>query len=171
MGTTLGFTPELQAEILEVGELTPFEEGTEVHFRLSGYREDKEDGIVRVNKNGYSFILPIFEPFGNPDGNDADRPDFSVYIQIPEAKLKADDPKQFKKVARRFNKFQQCLGVTITGDTPLEELVGAKGSVIVGVEEDPEYGRQNTVRKFILPPAEPDTGNIFEEDEELVFED
>lgn len=64
---------------------------------------------------------------------------------------KKDTDKQVIRKLSRVKKFCSCFGVNFEEDgLELESLLGAVGNVLLKEEED-EYGRKNTVNKFIDP--------------------
>lgn len=116
-------------------EFKPMEAGTEAELIIIDCRSG-------VDKNGNSYILPTFEVVNEPYC-----PEFTKFIGLPNKDM---SDKKHAQVKNRVIDFEECFGVEILGrkfDT--EEARGQRGWCILGVEEDPEYGDKNYIKKYV----------------------
>lgn len=113
--------------------------GEEYRIRIVDIKKD-ENGELPLNKNGNRYILPTFEI---PDEVGAQN--FTTYIGLPSNDMSEKDKNNTKY---RIKQFLQCFGFDTPPDDPVE-LIGAEGYAILGEKSDPEYGDQNTIRRFL----------------------
>lgn len=110
------------------------EAGKEVKLRIVKLEK-------RMNKNEEPFLFPRFEV----DGEVAAK-EFTKYLPLP---LDSDSPKDKNSKKAAIKAFYECFGISTSGSVGLEDQVGKTGWAILGVSEDPEYGEQNYVKKFV----------------------
>jgi hypothetical protein len=123
----------------EIPDPKPVKDGTEAELRIVDIDGLDEDGNPKVDKNGFNYCMPRFEIVGEPLA-----PQFTTFLPIVTEGM--DDVKKYK-TELRGKKFSLCFG--LTGDEDPQEMVGATGWAILGVEESDEYGDRNTIKKFI----------------------
>lgn len=101
-------------------------------------------GTVDTDKNGDPYFLPRFEV-----PSVATSKDFTDYIRLPNDSM---TDKQLNTAKWRLEAFKQCFGLKSKGKINLaNDLPGLEGWAILGMRDDPEYGEQNFIRKYILP--------------------
>lgn len=61
-----------------------------------------------------------------------------------------DDPDTADRRKRSIKHFYQAFGIPLTGPVYFSEYIGATGRALLSEEEDPEFGAQNRIRKFIV---------------------
>ena len=126
----------------DVVEPTTVSAGEEYRIRIIDIKTD-DNGELPVNKNGNRYLMPLFEI---PE--EVGAMNFSHYLGMPSADM---DAKSSNEAKYRVQQFLKCFGFDPDSppDDP-EELVGAEGYAILGLKNDPQYGDQNTIRRFIV---------------------
>tara|TARA_R110000744_G_scaffold119766_6_gene223327 strand:+ start:3831 stop:4235 length:405 start_codon:yes stop_codon:yes gene_type:complete len=76
--------------------------------------------------------------------------DIRVWLPIPNAALKADDPKRYTKSINRFKTFVDCFGLD-GSNLETEDMLGCEGWVIIAEDTGLDGEPQNSVRRFIKP--------------------
>lgn len=128
----------LEVDTGNVPDLAPISGGEEVEVTIVGFRTDAEDNIIRVDKNGNDFMLPLYEIKNEPNA-----PEFSDFLG-----LSAPDEKKQNSNLRKLKNWKACFGVE-TGE--MKDAIGATGWLITSLKDDPEYGPQNGVKRYISP--------------------
>ena len=101
------------------------------------------NATIAIDKNQHPYFLPRFEVVGDPYAKD-----FTKFHGLPH-----DDMTEKQTNAAKWNldQFKKCFGLS-EGKLSLAEMIGLEGWAILGVgPEDPEYGEQNYVRRYIAP--------------------
>ena len=98
------------------------------------------DGI-RQNKADNDYILPRFEVVGEPLAKD-----FTYYLPLFSEDY---DEKRSSRVAAGIKNFCLCFGIP-TDSFDTDELQGLEGWAMLGVSDDPQYGEQNYIKKFVV---------------------
>lgn len=126
----------------DVVEPTTVAGGEEYQIRIIDVKTD-ENGDLPVNKNGNKYLMPLFEI---PE--EVGAKNFSHYVPLPSSDM---DAKSANEVKYRLQQFLKCFGFDPANppDDP-EDLVGSEGYAILGEKNDPQYGDQNTIRRFIV---------------------
>ena len=99
-------------------------------------------GEVNVDKNGHNYFLPRFEVVNEPNAKD-----FTDFIGLPHDEM---DEKETARAKWKLESFKKCFGVVGSKVKPSETL-GLTGWAILRMKEDPEWGEQNKISKYILP--------------------
>jgi len=121
-------------------------EGGEYTIKLVDWKTDKKGTIIQIDKNGYPYILPIFEVVECEEAEFAKR--FSSFIRIPHDDMSKND----KNVAQwDLNAFFTCFGIDYTQRIDCEECLGMTGDVLLIVTPDEGYGEQNKIKRFLNP--------------------
>ena len=102
--------------------------------------------VVNVEKRtkeetGNTFLLVRLESVDDPHSKD-----ITHVIMYPSSEK---DEKENNNRKLRFKQFIESLGVDSTGMT-VDDLIGETCWAILGTKDSPEYGEQNTVRRFIV---------------------
>lgn len=108
--------------------------------RIIGCRRDKEDNILRTDKNGGKYFMPMFEL-----PNELAAKTFSHFVRIPDNNM---DEKQANSAKWELESFKRAFGVA-EGGFDLNALEGVEGYAILSKEDSDEYGEQNRIKKFI----------------------
>jgi len=126
----------------DVVEPTTVPAGEEYQIRVIDMKTD-ENGDLPINKNGNRYLMPMFEIPGEVGAKN-----FNHYIGLPNEDM---DAKAANEAKYRLQQFLKCFGFDPSSppDDP-EDLVGAEGYAILGIKEDPNYGDQNTIKRFII---------------------
>lgn len=75
--------------------------------------------------------------------------DIYTYVGIPSEGIREVDEKAFSKMVARFKTFCDCYSVDYSGSIDSDDFKGATGDIIVGLEDDPVYGRRNRVKQYV----------------------
>lgn len=101
-------------------------------------------GVVDTDKNGNPYFQPRFEVPSVPTSKD-----FTDFIRLPYEGM---TEKQLNQAKWRLDAFKHCFGLKSKGKVDLtNDLPGLEGWAILGMRDDPDYGEQNNIRKYILP--------------------
>jgi len=121
-------------------ELELLEDGLEVTVRIVNLE------VVPVkSRPGSSQLSVRFDVPSNPLADD-----MYGYVSLPDAALKESDPKAFSKAVGRFKDFCKCFSVDSSGPIDSDDFKGMTGDVIVGLEDDPQYGRRNRIKQYVV---------------------
>jgi len=103
--------------------------------------------VYANDKNGAPYLLPRFEVVDEPMAKD-----FSKFLRVP---YDEQTPKDKERARWAIKEFLKAFGKDPSqpiDPTELDgQLTGEEGWAILGMKEDPEYGEQNFIRKFVLP--------------------
>jgi len=100
--------------------------------------------VMGVDKNDHDYFLPSFEIPSEPYSKS-----FTKFYGVPHEGM---DAKQ--ENAARFNlgAFKAAFGIDDGKKFSMDEILGLEGWAILGLgKEDPEFGVQNYIKKFIAP--------------------
>ena len=75
--------------------------------------------------------------------------DIKLWLPIPPAALKEEDPKKYNKQLLRIKDFYEGFGVDTSRGVDPVDLIGLTAYAIIGESEDPNYGMQNFVRRYV----------------------
>ena len=96
---------------------------------------------VKMNKNDEPYMLPRFEVVDEPLAKE-----ITKYLPLPFAEMDEKKKNNAKLgLARLFDAF----GYEASESFDSEDLIGLIGWVILGVEEDDQYGTSNYIKRFI----------------------
>lgn len=102
-------------------------------------------GVIDKDKNGNPYFLPRFEVIDGPPNCK----DFTDFIRLPYEGMGA---KEKARADWRLHSFKVAFGIEEGMKISLEDdLPGLTGWAILNVREDPQYGEQNTISKYVLP--------------------
>lgn len=111
-------------------------DGSEVQLRIIDVTEDSD-------KNGHDYIMPRFEVVNEPLAKD-----FTKFLHIPDKEWM--DPKKLNSTQWDMQNFLTCFGMDVSGRVNFrDQLPGKTGWVILGSKDDPEYGTQNYIKKYL----------------------
>lgn len=94
-----------------------------------------------VNKKGGKYIMVFFDIL-----DEVGAKTLSHYMGLPESSM---DAKQLNNTKYRIKQFLDCFDIDPKTDT--EDWVGAEGWVILGVQDNEQYGEQNFIKCFQIP--------------------
>jgi hypothetical protein len=110
----------------------------EYKIRITGYRKDGDGNIIRTSEKGNRYFIVTFdipeEEFSKG---------LSKIFSLPSADM---EPKRANAVKWELECFKRCFGIV---DLDLNALVGKEGWAILICRNDPQYGEQNDIKKFI----------------------
>jgi len=118
-------------------ELKPVRSNEEVKLQVIDVRCDRD-------KNDNPYIMPTFEILDFPTAKN-----FTKYLALPTDEM---DAKKKNNAALALRKFFKAFEIDYSGgQLNIEEIIGATGWAILGVDEneDSEYGPQNYVKRFL----------------------
>ena len=119
------------------------EGGKEYKLRITSFLTNAEDEVIRTNKNGDDYFMPLYEietdEYVSP---------VSQYMPVPDKNKQ--DAKKYAENLSSLNKWKLCFDAP-EGGFELEDMVGHEGFCILGVKDDAEYGEQNVVKKMMTP--------------------
>jgi hypothetical protein len=129
----------LDVNLNDAEELKTLTDGEEVMIRITRAEEVP-------NKNDPSrFNLALV--FDTPSDPLVD--DIRVWLPIPQAATKSEDPKRYTKQINRFKTFIDCFGIDSSSGIETEDLLGREGWVIISEDAGLNGEPQNSVRRFI----------------------
>jgi len=100
------------------------------------------DGLPR-DKNGNSYLLPRFEILDEPTAKE-----FTRFIGLPNDSM---DAKKKNSSGYALKNFLAAFDLEQSAMVDPQDMVGAEGWAILGLEESEQWGEQNYVKKFIVP--------------------
>ena len=113
---------------------------TEAQIRITSVKVGKD-------KNELDYIMPSFEVVGNDFAKD-----FNKYMVVPNAEAKKNlEPKRYESARFELDTFFKAFEIDPSRPGDPEDWCGNTGWAILGVKDDPTYGKQNTIRKFVTP--------------------
>jgi len=121
------------------------EEG-EYTLRLADWSTDDKEAILRKDKNGDPFILPILEVIECEEAQYAKA--FSHFLRLPHEDMTAKEKNAAKWALKCF---WTCFGIDYSQRIDYEECIGKTGDALLIVTPDEGYGEQNKVKKFMSP--------------------
>ena len=80
----------------------------------------------------------------------SDEPDAKNITLVMMLPTDSDDEKARNGRLRRLKSFYEAFDIDYTKGVDTDDLVGCSGWAILTEEDDPEYGRQNRVKRFIV---------------------
>jgi len=125
----------IDVDVSDVGERSVLSEG-EFQLRIlsaeykEGTKNDRDWALISLN------LLPIA-------GEDLPEDPDTFYSAVF---LPGEDASKGNK--RRWNAFKEACEINPAEAFDVEDLVGCEPWTVVGVEDDPEYGRQNKVKRW-----------------------
>jgi hypothetical protein len=118
-------------------ELIP--DGTEVSLTI------RSAELVKTKSQANDMLNVVLYDASNPK-----TAPFTERLVIPSETDKAADLAKWNNKMRRIQNFMACFNLQSNGVDPSEAFPGATGTVIVREEEDATYGKQNSIRKFVV---------------------
>jgi len=94
------------------------------------------------DKNGAPYMLPRFEIQGEPAAKE-----FTRFLRLPHDGL---DAKQLNSCKWQLKNFFEAFDLD-PNMASIEDMIGAEGWAILGLEESEQWGEQNYIKKFIAP--------------------
>ncbi len=126
----------LDVDCSNAPEITIAEGGREYNITWLG-------GIIGVDRNDHPYFMPRFEVVEEPYMKD-----FTDFLGLPYEGISEKDHAQ---VLDKLSKFKACFGIPLDARIDIENGPPLTGWAILGAKDDPEYGEQNTLRKYIAP--------------------
>ncbi len=126
----------IDVDVSDVGEATILNDG-EYQLRVLSVQERSGEGGRGPWQNISLLLLPI-------SGDDLDDPD--TFYQTEWIPLEGASKNQ----RRRFNSFKSAMGIEPAEPFALEDLQGREAWAVVGMKDDPDYGRQNIVKRWVV---------------------
>jgi len=120
----------------DLPELKLLDDGREIKLRI----KKAESG---TSKNNVPRLEIVVE-----DPSDPLVDDMYLYINMPSPTLREEDEKKYVKTVKYLKDFLECFGINSAQGFDTEDLVGAEGWCIVGVEEY-EGRRSNRVKSYV----------------------
>ena len=100
-------------------------------------------GIIDTDKNSHPYFMPYFEIPSEPHAKD-----FSDFFGLP---YEGKDEKELNNDNWKLECFKKCFGLGDGRFSIRNDLPGLTGWAILGSRENAEYGKQNTIKKYVLP--------------------
>lgn len=117
-------------------EPTVAEEG-EYKIRITSYKKYDDGNFIKTSDSGNAGFVVNFDI---PD--EVTSKGFSKWIQVPTNGM---EPKKLNGVKFQLDCFKRAFNMTEINFNK----VGMEGYALLGVENDPQYGEKNFIRKFI----------------------
>ena len=138
----MGFLDSVNLD--DVTEPTAVPGGEEYKVRIVDVKVDSSNPTgLPHNKNGQPYLLPRFEIPEEPTAKE-----FTTYLGIPTDDM---DPKAYNAAGFKLKNFLATFDLDASALSNPEDIKGAEGWAILGLEDSPEWGEQNYVKKFISP--------------------
>lgn len=102
----------------------------------------------KLDKNGNPGIQMVFSVMGQ-----ADTKRVGYWLSLPG---ESDDKDTANMKLRRVKAFAEAFNVTSANDND-DGFVGLSGWVVLALEEDPQYGETNRIRRFMPTDAATET--------------
>jgi len=105
-----------------------------------------EEAAINPKKDDASkqvFYLMLTDP------NDPTFQEVKLWMTVPDAEQEARDPRAYNKSLLRWRDFYKAIGHS-GGPFDPEAIVGVDVWVLLGEEDDPQFGLRNFVRKFVV---------------------
>jgi hypothetical protein len=126
---------DLGTNLDDVPDVTTVPEG-EYQLQISDL------GITETEKG--KFLIPKFGIVGMPDTKTISHP-----LRIPDPNKMED--KELNQRKRAIKYFYKAFGIPTEGPVVFAEQVGKTGYATLREDDDPKYGRQNSVRAYSVP--------------------
>lgn len=84
------------------------------------------------------------------DPSDSKKAPLTERLTVPTRADQAEDPVKYNNMMLRLQAFGDCFGVALQQVNPANDWPGATGSIIVRLEDDEQYGKKNSVKKFVV---------------------
>ena len=126
----------LDMDFSDVQEPTAVAGDSEYKIRVVDVRQD-------TDKNGNPYLLPRFEVPDEPAAKE-----FTKFFRLPHEGL---DAKQMNSAKYQLKVFFDAFDIDPASLQQPEDLIGAEGWAILGLEETEQWGDQNYIKKFIVP--------------------
>ncbi len=124
----------IKIDVTDVVDPYAMDADSECELRIIDVRQDN-------NKNGDPYLMPRFEVVGEVAAKE-----FSYYMGIPTDSMNA---KQVNAAASKYRKFCLAFGIDAADEQDPEDWIGLEGVAILGLEETPEYGEQNYIKRYV----------------------
>lgn len=97
--------------------------------------------------SGMDYLSVRLEVVGEPLAKD-----FNKFLWVPSKELESIDRKKFERARYEMKTFMQAFEIDPArpGD-PEDDWAGLEAWAVLGVQESEEYGKQNSVKKFVTP--------------------
>jgi hypothetical protein len=114
-------------------------EAGEYKVRITGFRKDNEGNIVRTSQNGNKYFITVFDIPDEPASKG-----LSHILSVPTEDM---DPKRLNGVKWQLELLKRAFGLT---EINFDSMIGREGYAMLTLDNDPEYGEQNRIQKFIV---------------------
>lgn len=126
-------------EIEDAQEPTIAEKGAEAHLRIVSVRGGA------AGEGNCEYFSPVFEIIDAPNMKE-----FSTFLWVPTKDRLSE--KAFARSLYEIKVFAQAFKLDLSKPIDYEDdLPGLTGWAILGTKDSEEYGKQNTISKFITP--------------------
>ena len=121
------------------------EEG-EYTLKLADWKTDDKGTVLRKDKNGNPYILPLLEIIECEEAQYAKG--FTHFLRLTHEDMTVKE----KNAAKwELKCFWTCFGVDYSQRIDYAECLGKTGDALLVVAPDEGYGEQNKVKKFMSP--------------------
>lgn len=139
-----GVADEMGDSILDIDTGDAIEpacvEDGEYKIRITGFKKDKSDKIVRTKEEtGNKFFIINFEI-----PQEAASKSFSKFFSVP---VEGMEPKRLNSVKWELECLKRAFGLA---ELNFNQMIGREGYAILRKTSSEEYGEQNDIVKFII---------------------
>lgn len=113
-------------------------EAGEYKVRCTGFRKDGEGNIVREGNSGNKYFIMTLDIPDEPASKG-----LSTIFSVPTDQM---DPKQLNNCKWRLEVLKKAFGIQ---QINFDAMIGLEAYAMLSVRNDPQYGEQNEVQKFI----------------------
>jgi len=126
-------------------EPTVAKEG-EYTIKLKDWKTDDEGHVIRLDSSDKKFMLPLMEVI-DCEGSEFMK-EFTHFLRLPSEEMTAKDN---NKAKWNLKIFFESFGIDYQGRMDFSEVAEGDytADVILGVQDNDEYGDQNYIKKFV----------------------
>lgn len=117
----------------------------EYTLRLIDWLSDDDGKIKMYDKKDCPFIMPKFEIVGCEEAEYSK--DLMHYLKLPNSDMKKKD---LNDARFHLNAFFTAFGIDHKQAIDPESCIGLEADALLTIQDDPEYGEQNRVKRWIV---------------------
>lgn len=128
----------LNVNLADAKKFTTIANDTQCTLRIA----QAEIKAVKADPSRSQLYLQFVDP------SDPTVQEIRFYLAVPTANMQAQDERAYIRLVNRWESLAKATGVDVS-QAEERDFVGCDVEVVVGEEEDPQYGMQNFIRRFV----------------------